>query len=570
MAEFKEQFLRLWNSFSKQQKIFSVAGMAAVFAVVLGWSYWFGGRAEYAPLYTKLEAKDAGDIVNKLKEDKIAYEIADNGSSVLVPKNEVYQVRMNLASAGLPRGKKGFELFEESKFGTTEFQNKVNYLQAVQGELARTIEQIQEIEAARVHIVLPEDSLYKKNEKPASASVMLQLKGNAALGKPQVEGIVNLVSHSVQGLKPENITIIDGFAKILNLPEDEELNKAAAERDNNANANAEANKLSKFYFSLTREIQAEMQENVQTLLDNSLGEKRAVARVTVELNFDRRLIDRQIFEPTVEDRGILRSMQEVSENYQGSNAQPGGPPGTTSNIPGYPAGAQPGQSNYEKKEATRNYEITETKEKIIQQPVSIKRVTVAVFIDEALTQAQQDGIARVVASAAGFNEARGDLVSVERIPFNAATATQIQLQETERQIMGYALYGAPVLLLLLLLLGWMLYSRRKKQKAAALAAEAERERVAAQEREAAARTAMEQERLAAQPMAMRAERGEGGMEDAAESADGEEEELVLTMDKPLTQEEKEIAAKKAAIVEWASTQPDEFAATLRSWLMEET
>ncbi|MDR2006593.1 MAG: flagellar M-ring protein FliF [Acidaminococcales bacterium] len=566
MAEFKEQFLRLWNNFSKQQKILSVAGTVAVFAVILGWSYWFGTRAEYVPLYTRLETKDAGDIVNKLKEDKISYEIADNGSSVLVSKNDVYQVRMNLASAGLPRGKKGFELFEESKFGTTEFQNKVNYLQAVQGELARTIEQIQEIESARVHIVLPEDSLYKKSEKPASASVMLQLRANAALGKPQVDGIVNLVSHSVQGLKPENITIIDGFAKILNLPENEELQKAAAERDNSANASAEASKLSKFYFDLTRKRQAEMQEDVQTLLDNSLGEKRAVARVTVELNFDRRLIDRQTFEPTVEDRGILRSVQEVGENYQGSDAQPGGPPGTTSNIPGYPAGAQPGQSNYEKKETTRNYEITETKEKIIQQPVSIKRVTVAVFIDEALTQAQQDGIARVVASAAGFNEARGDLVSVERIPFNAAAVTQIQ--ETERQIVRYALYGAPVLLLVLILLGWLLYLRRKKQKADMLAAEAERERIALEEREMAAQAAAEQERLDAQRMTAQAAREEGG-ERTAEDVAEEEEELILTMDKPLTQEEKEVAAKRAAIVEWATNQPDEFASTLRSWLMEE-
>ena len=571
MAEVKEQFLRLWNNLSKQHKILSIVGTIAVFAAVLGWSYWFGARAEYVPLYTRLETKDAGDIVNKLKEDKVSYEIADNGSSVLVPKNDVYQVRMNLASAGLPRGKKGFELFEESKFGTTEFQNKVNYLQAVQGELARTIEQIQEIESERVHIVLPEDSLYKKSEKPASASVMLQLRANAALGKPQVDGIVNLVSHSVQDLKPENIVVIDGFAKILNLPEDEGLSKAVAERDNNANANAEASKLSKFYFSLTREIQAEMQENVQTLLDNSLGEKRAVARVTVELNFDRRLIDRQTFEPTVEDRGILRSMQEVSENYQGANAQPGGPPGTISNIPGYPAGAQPAQSNYEKKETTRNYEITETKEKIIQQPVSIKRVTVAVFIDEALTQAQQDGIARVVASAAGFNESRGDLVSVERIPFSAAAVSRVEEQEAREEIMRYAIYASPVLVLLLILLGWLLYSRRKRRKAAMLAAETERERIAVEEREAAVQAAIEQERLAAARQLAEQETVKTKMsEEEQEKEEAEEDaELLLTMDKPLTPEEKEVAAKKAAIVDWATTQPDEFASTLRSWLSEE-
>ena len=563
MDEFRDQVSRFWNSLDKQKKILITVGALSVFIAVLGWSYWFGGRAEYVPLYTNLEIKDAGDIVNKLREDKISHDIADNGTSILVPKRDVYQVRMDLAAAGLPRGKKGFELFEESKFGTTEFQNKVNYLQALQGELARTIEQIREIDFARVHIVMSEDSLYKRNEKPASASVMLQLRSNSALDKKQVTGIVNLVSHSVQGLKPENITIIDGFAKILNLPEDEELSRAASEQESAVSAGAEANKMARSHFALTREIQAEMQENVQTLLDDSLGEQRAVARVTVELNFDRRLIDRQTFEPTMEDRGILRSSQEVAETYQGANNMPGGPPGTTSNIPGYPSGVQPAQSNYEKREITRNYEISEIKEKIIQQPVSIKRITVAVFIDESLTQAQQEGIARVVASAAGFNEARGDLVSVERIPFfTALAAAQAQQQTSERQVVLYAALGALALLLLLSIIGWLLY-RRRKQKQAALAAQerAEQER-AEQEREEQERAELEREEQ---------EREEQEREEQEQLIAAEEEDYntEVSMDRELTPEEKEIAAKKSAIAEWAVTQQAEFVSTLRTWLSEE-
>ncbi len=545
MAELKEQFLHFWDKISKQQKIFLGSGLIAVFVAILGWSYWFGAKAEYVPLYTRLETKDAADIVSKLKENKVTYEVADNGSSILVPQKSVYQVRMDLASQGLPKGKKGFEIFEESKFGTTEFQNKVNYLQALQSELARTIEQIQEVESARVHIVMPEDSIYKKNEKPASASVMLQLRSNSSLNRQQITGIVNLVSHSVQGLKPDNITIIDGFAKVLNLPEEEPRKEGLNEKD----SNAEASKMSKFYFTLTREIQSEIQENVQTLLDNSLGEKKAVARVNVELNFDRRLIDRQIFEPTAEDRGILRSAQDITETYQGTNAQPGGPPGTTSNIPGYPAGQQ-GQSNYEKKESTKNYEISEIKEKIIQQPVAIKRVTVAVFIDETLNQAQQDGIARVVASAAGFNEARGDLVSVERVPFNATTQVNVQAQQQE-QLIRYATYGVPVLLLVLAGIAWFIYSRRKQQ-AAILA-----EQQAKQERERIEKE--EQERLAM----LQAQANEL---DDEEFEDEEDEELRLSMDRELTQAEKEVAAKKAVIEEWAEKQPDDFTLTLRTWL----
>ena len=556
MAEIKEQFLHLWNNFGKQQKILLGVGAVLVFAAILGWSYFFGGRADYVPLYTNLETKDAGDIVSKFKETNVAYEIADNGASILVPQKEVYQIRMDLASQGLPRGKKGFELFEESKFGTTEFQNKVNYLQALQGELARTIEQIQEVESARVHIVLPEDSLYRKNEKPASASVMLQLRSDG-LKKEQVQGIVNLVSHSVQGLTPENITLIDGFAKVLNLPEEEVAQKSDLEKE----SSADTSKMSQFYFKLTREIQNEMQENVQSLLDKSLGEKRAVARVTVELNFDRRLIDRQIFEPTTEDRGILRSTQDVTETYQGTGSQPGGPPGTTSNIPGYPGGVQPGQSNYEKKEATKNYEISEVKEKIIQQPVSIKRVTVAVFIDEALTQAQQDGISRVVASAAGFNETRGDMVSVERVPFSAAAeiATQIQAQETQQQLLRYALYIVPVIVILLAALGYFLYSRNQKKKALL----EEQARIAAQEEEQRRIAAVEQRAAASAASATSAEDGVtiiGKTEE--ELADGP----IILPGRILTQEEREVAAKKQAIEELAESKPDEFVTTLRTWL----
>ncbi len=552
MAEFKEQMLQLWNNFSSRQRVLLGAGIVAVFVAILGWSYWLGGKADYVPLYTKLEAKDAGDIVARLKEAKIAYQIGDNGSSIMVSPKDVYQVRMDLASQGLPKGKKGFELFEENKFGTTEFQNKVNYLQALQGELARTIEQIQEIDSARVHIVMPEDSLYKKNEKPASASVMLQMKSNAALNKKQVQGIVNLVSHSVQGLRPENITLIDGFAKVLNLPE-EENSKEAAEKENNV----DTSKMSKFYFNLTREIQSEMQENVQTLLDNSLGEKKAVARVTVELNFDRRLIDKQTFEPTTEDKGILRSSQEVAENYQGgAPPQPIGPPGTTSNIPGYPtANTTQGQSNYERKETTRNYEITETKEKIIQQPVSIKRVTVAVFIDETLTPAQQEGISRVVASAAGFNEARGDMLSVERVPFSISPAEiarqkEIEPMATEQQVIRYATYASPLLLLLLAGAGWFIFSKKQKKE----------ERQATLEREALLRAEREENASSAHLAHL------ASVSASAAGVHEDEQQLELSMDREVSPEEREVLAKKAAIEEWAAKQPEEFNSTLRRWL----
>ena len=216
MADWKEQSLRLWQNLGKQQRYIILGSAVLLFIAILSWSYMWGGRPDLVPLFTDMETKDAGEIQAKLKEMKVNHEIGGNGTSILVPSKDVYRIRLDLASQGLPRGNKGFEIFDQNKFGATEFQNKVNYLQALQGELARTIEQMSEVEKVRVHIVLPEDSLYKKNEKPATASIMLKLRPSTQLSREQVKGIVNLVAHSIQGLKPENVTVIDNFARVLN------------------------------------------------------------------------------------------------------------------------------------------------------------------------------------------------------------------------------------------------------------------------------------------------------------------------------------------------------------------
>ena len=164
MAAWKERFLELWNRYSKTQRAIGIGVIVAILAAILGISFWYGSKPDMVPLYTNLETKDAGDVVNSLRESGVQYRIEENkrGTTVYVPATQVHDVRLELASAGLPRGNKGFELFDDSKLGVTEFQNRINYIQALQGELTRTIEQIEAVQKARVHIVLPEDSLYKK------------------------------------------------------------------------------------------------------------------------------------------------------------------------------------------------------------------------------------------------------------------------------------------------------------------------------------------------------------------------------------------------------------------------
>lgn len=417
MADLKEQSLRLWQNLGKKERYMILGSAMLIFAIILAWSFLWGGRPDLVPLFTEMEAKDAGEVSAKLKEMKVAHEIGGNGNAILVPAKDVYRIRLELASQGLPRGNKGFEIFEQSKFGATEFQNKVNLVQALQGELARTIEQLTEVEKARVHIVLSEDSLYKKNEKPATASIMLKLRTGTQLSKEQVKGIVNLVAHSIQGLKPENITVVDQLARVLN--EENDSNGAAG-------ANATITQL-----EMTKKVQDDLQKNLQSLLEQVLGPNKAAARVNVELSFDQRTVDRQVFEPVVDDKGIVRSSQEINEAFKGSSPNaPGGVPGTTSNVPGYVT-ANAAQSEYEKKEVTRNYEINETKEKVIATPGSIRRLTVAVLVDASINKAQQDSLLKTVTSAIGVNVARGDTVSVESITFSTEAADKQRKEELD-------------------------------------------------------------------------------------------------------------------------------------------
>jgi len=403
MADLKGQSLRLWQKLGKKERYMILSSAILIVAVVLAWSFWWGGHTDFVPLFTDLEAKDAGEIIAKLKEMKVTNEISANGTAIMVPSKDVYRIRLDLAGQGLPRGNKGFEIFEQSKFGATEFQNKVNLVQALQGELARTIEQMPEVEKTRVHIVLSEDSLYKKNEKPATASIMLKLRPSVQLTREQIKGVVNLVAHSIQGLKPENVTVVDQMAHVLN-------------DQNDVAGLAGAATLTQI--EMSKKVQEDLQKNVQSLLEQVLGPNKAAARVNVELSFDQRTVDRQVFEPVVDDKGIVRSSQDLNENFKGNSPVPGGVPGTTSNVPGYVTNNNSGQSNYEKKEVTRNYEINETKEKVVATPGSVKRLTVAVLVDASINKTQQDSIAKTVASAIGINVARGDTVSVESMSFN--------------------------------------------------------------------------------------------------------------------------------------------------------
>ena len=539
MAAWKERFLELWNRYTKTQRAIAIGAIVAVLAAILGISFWYGSKPDMVPLYTNLETKDAGDVVNNLREAGVQYRIEENkrGTTVFVPATQVHDVRLELASAGLPRGNKGFELFDDSKLGVTEFQNRVNYIQALQGELTRTIEQIDVIQKARVHIVLPEDSLYKKNEKPATASIMLMLRKDAQLSQAEVKGIVNLVAHSVQGLTPQNITVVDEAGNILNENETEDAAKELR-----------ANQKVLNQIEMTKRVRDSIQQNIQTLLDNSLGRGQAFVRVSVELDFDERHVDRQTFTPVVEEGGIIRSQQDVSETYNGRSNVPGGPAGVQGNIPGYVAENRNSNAEYERKESTRNYEVNEENQKIVSSPGAISRLTVAVLVNDTMTTEQQENLMRVVRSAAGINEARGDLISVEPMPFSTEVRDRQAAEEAaEQKRQDRILYmelGALILFSALVLGGFLMYRRKKRQE---------------REAEEAALRAEEEARIAEEEKQRR-------IEEEQRARDIEED---LIEDEGLTPHERQQRDEKQAILRMIDEKPADVAMLIKTWLAED-
>ncbi|MBR6712955.1 MAG: flagellar M-ring protein FliF [Selenomonadaceae bacterium] len=557
MANWRERLQELWNRYQNQRKYIIIGAIVVLVLAFAGISYWYGSKPEYVPLYTNLETKDAGDVVNNLKEAGVPYELLEDkkGATILVPATQVHNLRLDLAAAGLPRGNKGFEIFDDSKLGVTEFQNKVNYLQALQGELTRTIEHLDSVDKARVHIVLPEDSLYKKNEKPATASILLMLKPETKLTTPEVKGIVNLVSHSVQGLAPENITIVDEQGNILNKNDDDAFEQQTAQ-----------NLRTLSQIEMTKKVRDHIQQNIQTMLDKTLGEGNAFVRVSVELDFDDRKIDRQTFTPVVDESGIIRSQQDISESYNGESTMPGGPAGVQSNIPGYVAEDRNANAEYERKESTKNYEINEENQKIIASPGSIRRLTVAVLVNDTITELQQEGLLRAVSSAAGINEERGDTISVEPLPFNTdlldQKAEEARQEQLRKDRILYTEIAAMILLAALLLGGFLMYRwKKRKERQDEIERQLAAERKAREEEEQARRA--EEARVQAEIAKQQAE------EQAQIEQRAKEVEENIIPEENLTEEEREQLKEKKAILKLIDEKPAEVAMLVKLWLTED-
>jgi flagellar M-ring protein FliF len=407
-------------------------------ALVIGlgaWATLYGPlhREPYAILFSNLQADDSASIIQKLKEDKVPYQITDGGTTIKVPQANVYDERVQIAGSNILKGQgTGYELFDKTNLGMTDFQEKVALTRAVEGELQRTIDGLNSVQSSRVHIAKPDETLYSSVQAPTTASVAVKMKPGLNLDPEQVLGITDLVSYAVPGLKPENVTIVNQDGNIL-VPR-------AAPGSNAAEAQATALQLTQEQLIAKERYEANLQESIQGMLDQTLGPHRAAARVAVDMNFDTTTSDSQEYAPT----GTVRSEQTERESYNGQvpNRSPAvGVPGTTTNVIGTYQGLQTAQSGrYNRTKTTRNYEITQTNTKHILAPGKVTRLSVAVLVNvpNAAPAAAAPGvnvpyavaatdvakIRNVVSAAAGIDPTRGDVVSVEAVPFNPAVVAE--------------------------------------------------------------------------------------------------------------------------------------------------
>ena len=258
--QFPQQMVNFALKLTAAQKSIFIVVAVGVLAAIVGF-IMLVNRPSFGTLFSNLNAQDASKIVEKLKEKGIPYELEDGGKSVLVPKQQIYDLRLSLAGEGLPQSSViGYEIFDRTNLGVSDFVQKINYRRALEGELARTILQIEEVEAARVHLVMPEKALFKEDEKAPSASVVLKLKSGIPLKRESVQGIAHLVASSIEGLEASGVTIVDSRGVLLS---------------DNTKANSVAAVTSSQY-EMEQKVESYLGQKAQSLLESVVGTGNAL------------------------------------------------------------------------------------------------------------------------------------------------------------------------------------------------------------------------------------------------------------------------------------------------------
>jgi flagellar M-ring protein FliF len=421
------QLRAIWSQLGAGQRLTVGAAtfvLAAGLAAIALWS----SHGDYGLLYGRLSDSEASKVIAALDDAKVPYKIGSGGGSIMIPADKVYAMRMQLAGRGIPQGDGvGFEIFDKQNFGISDFVQRANYVRAVQGELGRTISQINEIESARVMIVLPENRLLLDKDKFPTASVFVRVRGNSQLQPSSINSIRFLVANSVEGLKPNHVSIVDNLGNVLSENSD----------------NDSLSGLTSTQLAARRNLEMYLGKKAQDMLEKVLGPGQAIVRVSAEINYDTISKTEEKFDP---DGQVIRSQTKNDENTDSMTATSSSPVGisantaTESNTTATAASPVTNSKNH-KSVANVEYEIGKTTSSTMLAAGGIKRLSVAVTVaahtegtgaDRKVvtrTPEEIDKLRRIVTTACGVetgtDNTRGDAITLEELPFNDQFAADL-------------------------------------------------------------------------------------------------------------------------------------------------
>lgn len=382
-------------------------------------------------LYSDLSSTDSASVAAKLEESQIRYDVSADGTRIMVPESEVGRARMLLAEAGLPNGgSMGYELFDkQSGFGTTNFIQNINQVRALEGELARTIGSLSPIKAARVHLVLPQRELFSRENRPASASVFLQLNQGARLEREQIMSIQSLVASAVPNMKADSVSVIDSQGNLLARGGEQDTSLMAMKAE-----------------EMRRAYETRLTQSVEDIIGRTVGYGRVRATVTAELNFDRVTTSEEVFDP---ESQVARSVQTVEELNSEKESAPqdvsvqNNLPGISGDLLGEPGSASEGS----RVEETTNFEISKTVRNRVSEVGEVKRLSVAVLVDgtyatdaegnktyQPRSEQELEQIRQLVRSAIGYDESRGDTVEIVNMQF---ADMDLGIEDTSNLLFGF-------------------------------------------------------------------------------------------------------------------------------------
>jgi len=395
MNPIMQMLTNAWNNFNAlaTAKKISLGVVAGVTILGIAGVIYYTGQVDYRVLFSNLTSEDASSIITKLQEKKIPYQISSSGSTISVPADKVAETRLELAASGLPQGGGvGFEIFDKKMMGATEFEQQLNYRRALQGELSRTINSLDEIQSCRVHIVIPKESLFIEQQKKPTASVAVKLKPSRTLRQPQIEGISHLVASSVEGLNADDVIIVDSQGNILSK------SQTGSKLANLSNSQVE----------YQRNVEKDMAAQIKSMLENVVGAGKAVVRVAADIDFRVTEKTEETFDP---ESAVVRSSQKQAEKQMATGAAAGTP-------------------QQEKTDELVNYEINKVTSKTVMPVGEIKKLSIAVMVDGNYTKdakgnetyqprdkKELETLEDVVRKSSGFNAARGDQAVVTSMPF---------------------------------------------------------------------------------------------------------------------------------------------------------